>query len=110
MENGQYSPRRIADRLEIVDRLYQFAHRVDRKDWDLVREVYHSNGGDHHGTFNGSAIEFGEFTRKRHENVLSSMHHLTNVLSEFIDDDTALVESYLIAWQSVGPGGEDLRG
>jgi hypothetical protein len=37
------------------------------------------------------------------------MHHLSNILIEFIGPDTALVESYCFAWQSLSTENRDLR-
>jgi hypothetical protein len=109
MSGDDYTPQRLADRAEIMDRLCHVAQGVDRMDWDLVRSAYHPDAVDEHGIFSGSVTEFVEFAQKRHQSVLSSMHHLTNVLIEFIDEDTALVDSYVIVWQSLGPENRDLR-
>ena len=107
MVKDDYSLERMRDRMEIQDQLMRFSRGVDRKDWGLALSAYHDNAVDNHGIFNGSAADFVEFTRKRHESVLMSVHHLTHILIDFIGVDTALVESYLLGWQAVSPGGND---
>lgn len=109
MSTGEYSLERIADRMEINDQLMRYSRGVDRKDWDLMRSVYHDGAYDNHGIFSGSAIDFVEFTRMRHETVLMSMHHLPNVLIEFLGPDSALVETYILAWQSLSAQNNDMR-
>jgi hypothetical protein len=109
MSNTEYSLERIADRIEIQDRLYQFSRGVDRRDWALALSVYHDDAIDNHGIYSGDPKGFIEFTKKRHETVLLSMHHLSNILIEFIDPGAALVESYCFAWQSLSPENRDLR-
>ena len=109
MSNSEYSPERIADRMEIEDRLHQFSRGVDRRDWALALSVYHEDAVDHHGIYNGDAKGFIEFTKRRHETVLISMHHLGNILIEFSGRDAALVESYCFAWQSLSSKNQDIR-
>jgi hypothetical protein len=104
-----YSIRRIADRMEIQDCIHKFARAVDRRDWALARSVYHEDAVDDHGIYNGPAENFIEFTKKRHETVLMSMHHVSNITIEFDGDNRALVESYVFAWQSLSPSNADMR-
>jgi hypothetical protein len=109
MPSDNYSIQRIADRMEIQDQLHLFSRGVDRKDWSLALSVYHPDATDNHGIYNGSAQGFIEHVKKRHETVLMSMHHLSNIIIEFVDADRALVESYCFAWQSLSPGNTDMR-
>lgn len=109
MRDENYSPERIADRMEIQDRLMQFSRGVDRKDWDLALSVFHDGAMDHHGIFSGAAPDFIAFARQRHETVTMSMHHLPNILIEFLGPDTALVETYIFAWQALSPDNKDMR-
>jgi hypothetical protein len=64
MSNSEYSPERIADRMEIQDRLYQFSRGVDRRDWVLALSAYHDDAVDNHGIYNGDARGFIEFTNQ----------------------------------------------
>ena len=109
MRSADYSPERIADRVEIQDRLHQFVRGIDRRDWALALSVYHEDATDNHGIYNGSAQGFIAFTKKRHETVLMSMHRLSNIIIEFTDLDSALVESYGLNWQALSVANSDMR-
>lgn len=109
MSDTNYSIERIADRMEIQDRLHMFSRGVDRRDWPLALSVYHDGAIDHHGIYEGPARGFIEFVKKRHETVLLSMHHLSNIIIEFAGKDSAVVESYCFAWQSLSPDNTDMR-
>lgn len=109
MSEQVYSLERIADRMEIQDRLYQFARGVDRRDWQLALSVYHDDAVDRHGVFNGPAAEFIEFLKQRHGSVVRSMHRINNVIIEFTASGDALVESYGLTWQALSQDSTDVR-
>jgi hypothetical protein len=109
MAREEYSVERIADRMEITDQLHIFCRGFDRRDWDMALGTYHDGAIDNHGSYNGTAVGFIEHSKKRHEHVLLSMHRVSNILIEFNGNDSALVESYVLAWQTLGPGNKDLR-
>jgi hypothetical protein len=90
----------IADKEEIRDQLYRWCRGVGRKDWDLVRSIFHPNAQDRHGHYNGSVDEFLEWQRCHHASIDQSAHLLSNVLIEFAGPDIALVESYVVEYQS----------
>lgn len=86
-------------RAQIETALYNYARGVDRKDWDLVRSVYHDGAIDRHGDFQGDADMFVAYLRQRHEGIEQSIHFISNILIEPIGPDRALVESYYYCLQ-----------
>lgn len=86
-------------RQEIHDTLLRYARGVDRRDWESVRACFHPDAIDSHGNFLGNPEDFIEWVKERHADVPFAMHFLGNCLIEFIDDDTAAVETYFVAIQ-----------
>jgi hypothetical protein len=92
--NPQYTSDRIAARLEINDLILKFGRAIDRRDWKLLRSIYHEDGGSDHGFQVGKADQLVEWLKARHSTISQSMHIISNILIEFADDNTALVEAY----------------
>jgi hypothetical protein len=90
---------RLADRLEIQDLIYRWCRGVDRRDWDLVREVFHPDAHDDHGVFAGGVEEMIAWLKERHSDITQSMHHAGNLLIDFTGPDTAVVETSIMARQ-----------
>ena len=90
---------RLSDRCEIQDLLARYARGVDRRDWDLVRSIFHADAHDDHGEYKGGVDGFIDWVSQRHARIEQSMHFLGNCLIEFAGDDVALVETYFIAMQ-----------
>lgn len=103
MASDSFSQDRIADRLEITHRLYQFMRGVDRRDYDLAKATYHPDAIDRHGDYSGSADGFFEWLRQRHVNLAFSHHQIGNIYIEFAGPDDAFCECYQLTWQSVVP-------
>lgn len=100
----EFAGDRVGDRLEIQHRLHQYCRAVDRLDLEALREVYHSDAHDDHGAYQGGLDGFIEWVRERHASKAFSSHHVSNIFIEFAGEDSAFVESYLLAWQSVEQG------
>lgn len=94
------------DRDEIREVLNRYCRGVDRRNWELMRTAFHDDAVDEHGEVNGSADDLVEFTRKRHERVLQSMHAITNVSIVATSGDKAWVECYCTAHQTMSRGGD----
>ena len=109
MQTTEQRLARLADRLDIQELLYRYAHAVDRKDWDGVRAVYHPDAYDDHGNYKGNVDGFVENLKKRHAFIEQSMHCVTNCIIEFDGSDSALVESYYLTYQRVLPEAGDVR-
>lgn len=84
---------------QIRDVIYQWSRGVARKDWDLVRSCYTDDAADNHGSVNGSVDDFIEWMRSYHSTIEQVIFYSTNVLIEFVDADTAFVESHGISIQ-----------
>ncbi len=90
---------KLIARSEIKDCLKRYARGVDRKDWAMVRECFHTDAVDHHGEFHGTREQFIAWVDKRHADVPFSMHYLLNCLIEFHTPTYAAVETYFWAVQ-----------
>ncbi|SDK35589.1 SnoaL-like domain-containing protein [Nocardioides sp. YR527] len=97
---------RIEDRFEIQDVLFRYARAVDRLDYDAIAACYFDDAIDVHGGYTGDAAGLVEDIRQRHRTIDSSQHFISNVLIDFVDDDTAGVESYCLCFlrQQPAPG------
>lgn len=96
----------VYDRQQIIEVLHRYARAIDRGDVELLKSVYHADGTDAHGTFDGNAHEFAEFMIPRLKAQTSySIHHVTNELVE-VDGDRAIAESCLFGYHRV-PGGRE---
>lgn len=93
--NNDYSPERIADRMQIQDCMYRWCRSVDRLDFDLMKTVFHPDATDAHGAYDGGVEGLMDWIRNRHRNIPFSMHAVSNLLVEFAGPDLALVESYV---------------
>jgi hypothetical protein len=90
-----YSPQRIADRMQITDCMYRWCRSVDRLDFKAMSGVFHPGATDNHGIFVGTAEELAKWITERHANIPFSMHAVSNILIEFAGSDLALVETYI---------------
>jgi SnoaL-like domain len=109
MNNADYSPQRLAARAEIQDVMLRWCRAVDRCDWNAIRAVFHPDGHDNHGIYQGNVDGLIAWLSERHKTITRSMHIVGNMLIEFADDDTALVESYTLALQRYAAGGAQTR-
>jgi hypothetical protein len=71
---------------------------VDRGDAALVASVYHADGTDDHGSFKGLGSDFAVYvTTRLPERYRATQHTIANTVIDFVDDDTAHVESHVCA-------------
>lgn len=88
---------RLADRAEITEVLARYCRGVDRCDEATLAAVYHPDAIDDHGTFTGPAHEFAAWAVVGAAQAWeSSNHSVHNVIIDWLDDDTAKVESYVL--------------
>jgi hypothetical protein len=102
--NNDYSPSRIADRMEIQDLVYRWCRAADRLDFDAMPALFHPGAYDDHGPYRGDIPGLIQWIRERHKVITFSMHQMTNLLIEFADEDNALVECYMAMVQRYAPG------
>ncbi|WP_076999798.1 nuclear transport factor 2 family protein [Variovorax sp. KK3] len=95
MTLDDYSPERIADRMQIQDCMYRWCRAVDRLDFSGIRDVFHADAIDMHGAYDGPVDGLVDWISKRHAAIPFSMHAVSNLLIEFAGSDLALVETYV---------------
>ena len=76
---------------------------VDRRQFDLVRGVHHTDAMDYYVPYNGNIDGLIQMTHC-HEGVAQSMHLLDNCLMYWRGGDVALVETYSVTYQRLKPG------
>ena len=89
---------RLLDRDEIRDVLYRYCRGIDRHDLALVRDCYHPDATDHHGSFEGGVDAYLEWVEGLLIRYSQTMHFLGNVVFDFADDENlCATESYGVA-------------
>ena len=98
-----YSPQRIADRFMIQDLMYRWCRAVDRLDRQGMLDIFGPGAIDSHGPYIGPAEGLVDWILERHKPIAVSSHFIGNLLIEFADENTALVESYVRTIQQYPP-------
>ena len=78
----------LLDKQEIEETVLRYCRGIDRRDFDLVRNCYHPDALDHHGSFSGSVDEYIAWVDKLTSRYRFSMHLVGNVLIELGGDDS----------------------
>lgn len=101
---GDWSAERVADRLQIQEVLYRYCGAIDRiQPGALMDNVFHADATiDKTGTPYPVA-EFVATVAARHPGVPKASHMVTNYLVDFLDADTAFVESWCLALERHPP-------
>ncbi len=95
--------RELVARQKCYDVLTRYCRALDRCDVELMKTVYHEDGFDDHGIFQGNAQEFAEYIIREIQVWFEvTTHAICNVHME-IDGDVAFTESYLLAYHIVRP-------
>ena len=88
----------LLDERAIRRRLVDYCRGVDRGDAALVASIYHDDGTDDHGSFKGLGSDFAEYVTSRlGARYAATMHTISNTIIDFVDRDTAHVESHVCA-------------
>lgn len=90
------TPRELADRLEINDLLTRYAKAVDRKDWDLYRDVFTAEATIDYtsaGGIVGDVAAQAAWLAEALAQFPKTQHLVANVDITFTSDDTATVEA-----------------
>ncbi len=93
----------LFDELTIRDVVHRYCRAVDRADWDLLRTCYHDDAVEKHGRYNGDIEGFVSWLKLIAVDFESSMHHIGNILVEFVQPNLAWVESYCVAYHRSSP-------
>ena len=75
--------KQLLNKERIKDTLVSYCRGVDRREWDLVREAYHSDAYDDHGGYKGNVDGFIEWLERRHQTIEQSMHFIGNCKIDF---------------------------
>ncbi len=92
-------------RTQIRQRLAQHARGIDRADEALLRESYHADGTVDYGSLQGTAAEFASAIAVMHVGAPMSSHRTSNIWIK-VHGDTAVSESYVMAWVTLPTDGE----
>jgi hypothetical protein len=92
------------DRQEIEQKIRLYCRAIDRMDEALLRSLYHADGVDLHGSFEGNAHEFAHFILGEIRRLTSyGFHSVTQSIID-VEGDVAAAESIYIAYHRI-PGG-----
>ena len=90
-------------RAEISDVLLRYMRGVDRREMDLVRSAFHPGATQTNPYLSpgetGTVEGLIELMVANAQHIPMSMHLLGNIVFEFANDELAIVESYLMAYQ-----------
>ncbi|BCM17600.1 nuclear transport factor 2 family protein [Mesorhizobium sp. J8] len=89
----------LVDREAIRDCLYRYCRGIDRADEAALRSAYWPDAHDNHGAYRGPAEGFIQFALGVFKTGPRNIHHITNILIDFVSSAEAAVESYFTALQ-----------
>lgn len=96
------------DRLMLAHLAHAYCHAVDRRDYALLRSLYHDDAIDDHGAmFCGSPDEYVAWLPSMLANWQATSHTLTNMLF-IVAGDTADGELCATAWHRTADGSRDI--
>jgi SnoaL-like domain len=87
----------LLDQRSIADLVLRYCRGIDRLDLELVRDCYHPDATDEHGTFVGTRDEYVEWVAGVLARFTGTMHLVANQLIE-VDGDRARSETYGVAY------------
>ncbi len=90
--------RAVLDKDAIREIIYRYCHANDRRNWELLRSLYHPDGTDDHGRFTGLASEFADYAAARQSEELEITHHTVGSIAIELDGDAAAAESYMFGY------------
>jgi len=86
---------RLLDKQEIEEVVLRYCRGIDRRDLEMVRDCYHPDGTDEHGSFSGTIDEYLVWVDGLLEKYRFTMHVIGNVLIELeAGGERAVAESY----------------
>ncbi len=98
----------VSDQLALRDLLMRYCRGIDRRDFALVRSLYHDDAIDNHGTmFTGGPDAFVAWLPQVMAQWEATRHVISNSLF-VVDGDRAEGEHYVEAWhRTPGPDAHD---
>lgn len=85
----------LASRLAIQNRIAQYAHAVDRRDFESARDCYHPDAYDDHGRYKGDVDGLIKYFYRLAEK-LNSTYHMMGTPYIVLNGDAATVETFAI--------------
>jgi 3-phenylpropionate/cinnamic acid dioxygenase small subunit len=84
---------------DIAQVLVRYATGIDRRDWDLFRTCFADECDADYGAIGHwrSADEITEWMREMHEPCGHTLHRITNIVVDVVDDRSATARSYVDA-------------
>ena len=90
-------PDSTSDKQQLYEVLLRYCRAIDRKDFELLRLVFHPDGIDDHGDFSTGGVDaLIESCRVGLAQYAITTHSITNTFFE-VDGDTAEGETYVLA-------------
>ena len=94
----------LEDRVAIREVIAAYAHAIDRRRWDMMARLFHSDATFGFGPVEGDWRGFVEQARSIIDPCISTQHLLGQTLIGFADAVTATCETYLTAMHIVPVG------
>lgn len=91
---------RLIDESAIRNLLAHYPRGLDRHDTETLASIYHHDGIEDHGVFNGSAQEYVDWMAGRNVEGTHWMHNNTTQVIE-VDGDVAFSETYCLAFKRI---------
>lgn len=95
---------RIEDREAIREIIALYAHAIDRRRWDMMRNLFYADAVFGFGPIEGDWHGFVEQARAVIDPCLATQHQLGQTIIAFADADTAHCETYMTAMHTVPAG------
>jgi ketosteroid isomerase-like protein len=109
MTDGEARLARLVHKDEIRDVLAAYARGVDRGDGPLLKSCYHPDAIEEHGgRYTGNAHEYVDGAIPRIMGMDAMQHVLGTSHFDFVGDDLAYVETYIVTLARITVGGETL--
>lgn len=86
----------LLDREACRDLVLRFARGLDRRDEAVLLDVFHPDGTDDHGYFQGSGLEFVAWVLPLLATMERTQHCVSNILVD-VNGDDAISEAYFVA-------------
>ena len=107
-ENRLAALQLVLDRQEIEQVVRRYCRAIDRCDVELLKWVYHPDGTDAHGNFEGNAHAFADFIMgELHETVSYGFHTITQSIID-VQGDLAAAESTYMGYHRIPAGWEKI--
>jgi hypothetical protein len=93
----------LADKFALQELCAKYSRAVDRRDFELLRSLYHEDSTDEHGSmFAGDGGDFVDYVSRTVTQFESTSHYITNMLFA-VDGNSAEGEVYKINYHRTKP-------